>query len=85
MGNKGFSTEDITDIIQRTAKVNMQDMSLKDQMIYALNVAKFAEAMQPIVDKYVPKKIDDVSEADLFKELSDYFKLSDEGDEHGKD
>ena len=44
-------------------------------MRYALNVAKFAEDMKPLVDKYAS---DDKKKRDMFDELLQYFKESDE-------
>lgn len=69
------NSEDITKVIERISDIDIKEMSWVDQMRYALNVAKFAEDMKPLVDKYAK---DDKKKRDMFDELMEYFKKSDE-------
>ena len=75
-----FRPGDINVILDRIGKITVSEMTLSDQMLFALNVAKFAESMLPLVEKYVPDlDIDqDDIEPDLFAELRRYFKGSDD-------
>ena len=68
-------SEDIMKVFERMTKIDINKMSWVDQMRYALNVAKFAEDMKPLVDKYAK---DDKKKRDMFDELMEYFKKSDE-------
>ena len=68
------SSSDITKVFERLTKIDINKMSWTDQMRYALNVAKFAEDMKPLVDKYAN---DDKKKRDMFDELLQYFKDAD--------
>lgn len=80
MGEHRFNANEVTSIMERITKIKIDDMSLKDQMVYALNVAKFAESMYPIVEKYAPDLSVKEEEPDLFAELKKYFGKRDEED-----
>ena len=67
-------SEEITGIMERITKMDINKMSFVDQMRYALNVAKFAQDMKPLVEKYAPVQ---EKKNDLFDELMQYFKDAD--------
>lgn len=60
-----MTAQEIGDIMQVASKLNINEMSFKDQMSFYLAIGEFAEKVKPLTIKYMNQ--DTVSGTFLFK------------------